>query len=77
MYKYIIPKNPVWTAIFTLLCNSLTRQSIVLESCSNLKRLSKSSGLHRKKFLVLGFGLHYVTNFYEIFVWLYIFIVSG
>jgi len=35
VYKYIVPKNHTRAAIFAPITNSITRQSIVLKSCSN------------------------------------------
>jgi len=35
VYEYVATRNPIWVDIFMPICNSITRQSIVLESCSN------------------------------------------
>jgi len=59
-----VPRGHLWSWVnFALkgifcpckFCNSITCESIVLESCSNPKRLGESSSLRRKK--ILNFNL--------------------
>jgi len=51
-----VTRNHAWVTIFVPLCNSITRQSIVLESCSNPKKMWQvCMSAMKKSILVLLF----------------------
>ena len=55
--EYIHPLSPECATVFANLCNSITRQPIELESCSNPLRIQQVFWLSsKKKFFVLDLG---------------------
>ena len=55
--EYIQPLSPECATVFANLCNSITRQPIELESCSNPLRIQQVFWLSsKKKFFVLDLG---------------------
>jgi len=40
-YQYTVPGNHAQATIFTPLCKSIARQSIVLKSCSNPQKMQR------------------------------------